>query len=50
VRHPERSQVQDVVSRIERDLGPVDICVNNAAHLHGGAAQGHEAKTGLNLA
>jgi 3-oxoacyl-[acyl-carrier protein] reductase len=27
-------QVQDVVSRIERDLGPVEICVNNAGMIY----------------
>jgi len=26
----ESAQIQDVVRRVERDLGPVDICVNNA--------------------
>jgi 3-oxoacyl-[acyl-carrier protein] reductase len=28
------ARVQDVVSRIERDLGPVDICVNNAGMIY----------------
>jgi NAD(P)-dependent dehydrogenase (short-subunit alcohol dehydrogenase family) len=28
------AQVQDVVARIERDLGPVDICVNNAGMIY----------------
>ena len=28
------AQVQDVVTRIERDLGPVDICVNNAGMIY----------------
>ena len=27
-------QVQDVVARIERELGPVDICVNNAGMIY----------------
>ena len=27
-------QVQDVVGRIERELGPVDICVNNAGMIY----------------
>jgi len=27
-------RVQDVVTRIERDLGPVDICVNNAGMIY----------------
>jgi 3-oxoacyl-[acyl-carrier protein] reductase len=27
-------QVQDTVARIERDLGPVDICVNNAGMIY----------------
>jgi 3-oxoacyl-[acyl-carrier protein] reductase len=30
----ETTQVQDVVARIERDLGPVDICVNNAGMIY----------------
>src|SRR5215475_1268513 len=30
----ESAQIQDVVSRIERDLGPVDICVNNAGLIY----------------
>jgi 3-oxoacyl-[acyl-carrier protein] reductase len=30
----ESTQVQDVVSRIERELGPVDICVNNAGMIY----------------
>ena len=30
----ETAQVQDVVGRIERDLGPVDICVNNAGMIY----------------
>ncbi len=28
------AQVQDAVARIERDLGPVDICVNNAGMIY----------------
>jgi 3-oxoacyl-[acyl-carrier protein] reductase len=28
------ARVQDVVGRIERDLGPVDICVNNAGMIY----------------
>jgi 3-oxoacyl-[acyl-carrier protein] reductase len=28
------AQVQDTVMRIERDLGPVDICVNNAGMIY----------------
>jgi NAD(P)-dependent dehydrogenase (short-subunit alcohol dehydrogenase family) len=28
------ARVQDVVARIERDLGPVDICVNNAGMIY----------------
>jgi NAD(P)-dependent dehydrogenase (short-subunit alcohol dehydrogenase family) len=28
------AQVQDVVGRIEKDLGPVDICVNNAGMIY----------------
>ena len=28
------AQVQDTVARIERDLGPVDICVNNAGMIY----------------
>lgn len=28
------AQVQDTVGRIERDLGPVDICVNNAGMIY----------------
>ena len=28
------AQVQDVVARIEKDLGPVDICVNNAGMIY----------------
>jgi NAD(P)-dependent dehydrogenase (short-subunit alcohol dehydrogenase family) len=28
------ARVQDVVSRIEKDLGPVDICVNNAGMIY----------------
>ena len=28
------TRVQDVVARIERDLGPVDICVNNAGMIY----------------
>jgi NAD(P)-dependent dehydrogenase (short-subunit alcohol dehydrogenase family) len=28
------ARVQDVVMRIERDLGPVDICVNNAGMIY----------------
>jgi 3-oxoacyl-[acyl-carrier protein] reductase len=28
------ARVQDVVVRIERDLGPVDICVNNAGMIY----------------
>jgi NAD(P)-dependent dehydrogenase (short-subunit alcohol dehydrogenase family) len=28
------ARVQDVVTRIERDLGPVDICVNNAGMIY----------------
>jgi 3-oxoacyl-[acyl-carrier protein] reductase len=28
------AQVQDAVTRIERDLGPVDICVNNAGMIY----------------
>jgi 2,3-dihydro-2,3-dihydroxybenzoate dehydrogenase len=27
-------QVQDTVARIERELGPVDICVNNAGMIY----------------
>jgi 3-oxoacyl-[acyl-carrier protein] reductase len=30
----ETGQVQDVVGRIENDLGPVDICVNNAGMIY----------------
>ena len=30
----ETGQVQDVVARIENDLGPVDICVNNAGMIY----------------
>jgi len=30
----ETARVQDVVSRIEKDLGPVDICVNNAGMIY----------------
>src|SRR5207245_1956675 len=30
----ESVQIQDVVSRVERDLGPVDICVNNAGLIY----------------
>jgi len=30
----ETDQVQDTVARIERDLGPVDICVNNAGMIY----------------
>ena len=30
----ESAQIQDVVSRVERDLGPVDICVNNAGLIY----------------
>jgi NAD(P)-dependent dehydrogenase (short-subunit alcohol dehydrogenase family) len=30
----ETAQVQDVVVRIERELGPVDICVNNAGWIY----------------
>ena len=30
----ESAQVQDVVARIERELGPVDICVNNAGLIY----------------
>jgi 3-oxoacyl-[acyl-carrier protein] reductase len=30
----ETAQVQDVVGRIERELGPVDICVNNAGMIY----------------
>ncbi|HXH84835.1 MAG TPA: 3-oxoacyl-ACP reductase FabG [Candidatus Tectomicrobia bacterium] len=29
------AQVQDAVARVERDLGPVDICVNNAGYIYG---------------
>ncbi len=29
------AQVTDVVARIERDIGPVDICVNNAGYIYG---------------
>jgi 3-oxoacyl-[acyl-carrier protein] reductase len=28
------AQVQDTIGRIERDLGPVDICVNNAGMIY----------------
>jgi len=28
------ARVQDVVSRIEKDLGPIDICVNNAGMIY----------------
>ena len=28
------ARVQDVITRIERDLGPVDICVNNAGMIY----------------
>jgi NAD(P)-dependent dehydrogenase (short-subunit alcohol dehydrogenase family) len=28
------ARVQDVIARIERDLGPVDICVNNAGMIY----------------
>jgi 3-oxoacyl-[acyl-carrier protein] reductase len=28
------AQVQDAVSRVERELGPVDICVNNAGMIY----------------
>jgi 3-oxoacyl-[acyl-carrier protein] reductase len=28
------ARVQDVVARVERDLGPVDICVNNAGMIY----------------
>ena len=28
------ARVQDVVTRVERDLGPVDICVNNAGMIY----------------
>lgn len=31
----ETAQVSDVVGRVERDLGPVDICVNNAGFIYG---------------
>lgn len=31
----ETAQVNDVVGRVERDLGPVDICVNNAGFIYG---------------
>jgi 3-oxoacyl-[acyl-carrier protein] reductase len=31
----ETAQVHDVVGRVERDLGPVDICVNNAGFIYG---------------
>jgi 3-oxoacyl-[acyl-carrier protein] reductase len=30
----ESAQIQDVVSRVEHDLGPVDICVNNAGLIY----------------
>src|SRR5262249_52898942 len=30
----ETAQVQDVVARVEKDLGPVDICVNNAGMIY----------------
>src|SRR5262247_4756476 len=30
----ESTQIQDVVGRIEKDLGPVDICVNNAGMIY----------------
>ena len=30
----ETAQVQEVVARIERELGPVDICVNNAGMIY----------------
>src|SRR5207244_6068485 len=30
----ESAQIQDVVRRVERDLGPVDICVNNAGLIY----------------
>src|ERR671919_2367244 len=30
----ETGPVQDAVARIERDLGPVDICVNNAGMIY----------------
>ncbi|PYN40913.1 MAG: beta-ketoacyl-ACP reductase, partial [Candidatus Rokuibacteriota bacterium] len=30
----ESPQVHNVVARIERDLGPVDICVNNAGLIY----------------
>ncbi len=30
----DRAQVADVAARIERDLGPVDICVNNAGFVY----------------
>ena len=42
-------QVQDTVARIERELGPVDICVNNAGMIYTvGPAQGH-ARRGLGV-
>src|SRR5438045_4348371 len=30
----ETGQVQEVVARVEKDLGPVDICVNNAGMIY----------------
>lgn len=30
----ETARVQDVVARVERDLGPIDICVNNAGMIY----------------
>src|SRR4051812_11666403 len=30
----EASTVADVIGRVERDLGPVDICVNNAGFIY----------------
>lgn len=31
----ERAQVADVIARIAKDVGPVDICVNNAGYIYG---------------
>jgi 3-oxoacyl-[acyl-carrier protein] reductase len=31
----ERAQVRDVIARVERDIGPIDVCVNNAGYVYG---------------
>ncbi len=31
----DRAQVADVVARVEKEIGPVDVCVNNAGYVYG---------------